>query len=283
MLTDNALGPLARTIEEAFESRDQLSADAWGVLDEHLEAGIAALDAGQIRAAVPHGAHWQPVPWVKKLILLWFMRAPQKVSHALPGQPVAFDKLALKFEGWDEARFRDAGFRVVPGAIVRRGAFIAPRAVLMPCFVNIGAYVGSGTMVDTWATIGSCAQVGARCHISGGAGIGGVLEPIGDAPTIIEDDVFIGARAEIAEGVVVRRGAVISMGVFLGRSTPVIDRESGEIRYGEVPENAVVIPGSRQLEGSAGLSGYAAIIVKRADEGTRGKTALNDLVRGVHR
>jgi len=283
MLTDNALGPLARTIEEAFESRDQLSADAWGVLDEHLEAGIAALDAGQIRAAVAHGAHWQPVPWVKKLILLWFMRAPQKLSHALPGQPVAFDKLALKFEGWDEARFRDAGFRVVPGAIVRRGAFIAPRAVLMPCFVNIGAYVGSGTMVDTWATIGSCAQVGARCHISGGAGIGGVLEPIGDSPTIIEDDVFIGARAEIAEGVVVRRGAVISMGVFLGRSTPVIDRESGEIRYGEVPENAVVIPGSRQLEGSAGLSGYAAIIVKRADEGTRGKTALNDLVRGVHR
>jgi 2,3,4,5-tetrahydropyridine-2-carboxylate N-succinyltransferase/putative acetyltransferase len=185
----------------------------------------------------------------------------------------------LKFEAWGEESFSEARIRVVPGAVVRHGSYVAPGVVLMPCFVNVGAYIGSGTMIDTWATVGSCAQVGERCHISGGAGLGGVLEPIGDEPVVIEDDVFIGARSEIAEGVRVRAGAVIGMGVYLGRSTPIVDRASGDVRYGEVPENAVVVPGSRADQRHPGLSIYSAVIVKYADERTRGKTALNDLVR----
>jgi 2,3,4,5-tetrahydropyridine-2,6-dicarboxylate N-succinyltransferase len=202
----------------------------------------------------------------------------------VPGSPhKSFDKFDLKFEAWTAADFERAQIRVVPGAIVRRGAFLGPSTVLMPCFVNIGAYVGAGTMIDTWATVGSCAQIGSGCHISGGAGIGGVLEPLTDSPVVVEDGVFVGARSEIAEGVRVRRGAVISMGVFLGRSTPIVDRATGEISYGEVPEGAVVVPGSVTKPSSPGIATYAAVIVKYADDRTRKQVALNELVRVASR
>ncbi|MFI9243940.1 2,3,4,5-tetrahydropyridine-2,6-dicarboxylate N-succinyltransferase [Streptomyces sp. NPDC053086] len=266
-------------IEEAFERRTALTEDELRTLAPHVEYGLGALDRGELRAANPVGGAWVTDTFVKKLILLSFLVHDNTASTSGAGQPKSFDKVPLKFEEWQDSDFQKARVRVVPGAIVRHGAHVAPGAVLMPSFVNIGAYVGAGTMVDTWATVGSCAQIGERCHISGGAGIGGVLEPIGDDPVVIEDEVFIGARSEIAEGVRVRRGAVIGMGVFLGRSTPIVDRASGHVSHGEVPENAVVVPGSRTDPHRPDLSVYAAIIVKYADERTRGKTALNDLVR----
>ncbi|MFI9844871.1 2,3,4,5-tetrahydropyridine-2,6-dicarboxylate N-succinyltransferase [Nonomuraea sp. NPDC051941] len=266
-------------VETAFERRESLSADELAALAPHVTAGLAALDRGELRAARPEGPEWVVDTFVKKLILLSFLIGRNKVGSGGPRQPKSFDKIALKFETWDDAVFRDARLRVVPGGVVRHGAYVAPGVVLMPCFVNVGAYIGPGTMIDTWATVGSCAQIGARCHISGGAGIGGVLEPIGEQPVIVEDDVFVGARSEIAEGVVVRRGAVIGMGVFLGRSTPIVDRATGKVTCGEVPENAVVVPGSRIDANNPDISVYAAIIVKHADDRTRGKTALNDLVR----
>jgi 2,3,4,5-tetrahydropyridine-2-carboxylate N-succinyltransferase/putative acetyltransferase len=217
--------------------------------------------------------------FVKKLILLSFLTHRNAVAASGPGRPKTFDKIPLKFADWDEGDFQRSRIRVVPGAVVRYGAHVAPGAVLMPSFVNIGAHIGAGTMIDTWATVGSCAQVGERCHISGGAGLGGVLEPIGDNPVVIEDEVFVGARSEIAEGVRVRRGAVIGMGVYLGRSTPIVDRATGEVSYGEVPENAVVVAGARTDRQQPDISVYAAVIVKYADGRTRGKTALNELVR----
>ncbi|WP_369171298.1 2,3,4,5-tetrahydropyridine-2,6-dicarboxylate N-succinyltransferase [Streptomyces sp. R28] len=269
-------------IEDAFERRGELTESELARLAPHIEAGLDALDRGELRAANPPGradGSWAADPFVKKLILLSFPLGHNAVADAGAGRPKSYDKIPLKFEHWQEPDFEKARIRVVPGAVVRRGAHIAPGAVLMPSFVNIGAYVGAGTMIDTWATVGSCAQVGERCHISGGAGLGGVLEPIGDSPVVIEDDVFVGARSEIAEGVRVRRGAVIGMGVYLGASTPVVDRATGEVTRGEVPENAVVLPGSRTDPRRPELSTYAAVIVKYADERTRGKTALNDLVR----
>lgn len=265
-------------IELAWERRseqDSLSSE----MRRQIYLGMSALGTGDLRAAEPHGDDWVVNEWVKKLILLYFLSRQNGHSRgAIPGMD-SYDKIPLKFDGWSERDFAEAALRVVPGAVVRFGAHVSPRAVLMPSFVNVGAYVGPGTMVDTWATIGSCAQIGASCHISGGVGVGGVLEPIGDSPVIIEDGVFVGARSEIAEGVRIRRHAVISMGVFLGKSTPIVNRMSGEVTFGEVPENAVVIPGGRSDSQQANLSTYAAVIVKFADERTRGKVALNDLVR----
>ncbi|MDT9687042.1 2,3,4,5-tetrahydropyridine-2,6-dicarboxylate N-succinyltransferase [Streptomyces sp. P9(2023)] len=266
-------------VEDAFERRDALTPADLAALAPHIEAGLAALDRGELRAANPVEGGWAADTFVKKLILLSFPLSRNTLARSADGRPTTYDKVPLKFEEWDETDFEKARIRVVPGAVVRRGAYVAPGAVLMPSFVNIGAYVGAGTMIDTWATVGSCAQVGERCHISGGAGIGGVLEPIGDNPVVIEDDVFVGARSEIAEGVRVRTGAVIGMGVYLGASTPIVDRATGEVTRGEVPENAVVVPGARTDPKRPELSTYAAVIVKYADERTRGKTALNDLVR----
>ncbi|UBU11422.1 2,3,4,5-tetrahydropyridine-2,6-dicarboxylate N-succinyltransferase [Nonomuraea gerenzanensis] len=266
-------------VESAFERRRSLSEDDLAALAPHVAAGLAALDRGELRAARPQGPEWVVDTFVKKLILLSFLLNRNEVGDGGPLRPKSFDKIALKFETWDEPAFHEGRLRVVPGGVVRLGAYVGPGVVLMPCFVNVGAHIGAGTMIDTWATVGSCAQIGERCHISGGAGIGGVLEPIGEQPVVVEDDVFVGARSEIAEGVVVRRGAVIGMGVFLGRSTPIVDRASGKVSYGEVPENAVVVPGARTDPHNPDISVYAAIIVKHADDRTRGKTALNDLVR----
>ncbi|HEV2377249.1 MAG TPA: 2,3,4,5-tetrahydropyridine-2,6-dicarboxylate N-succinyltransferase [Streptosporangiaceae bacterium] len=276
MATD---GELRTAIEAAFDRRTGLTQAGLTALTPYIETGLAALDRGELRAACPEGKGWVVDTFVKKLILLSFLTSRSALAAAGPGRPKTFDKLPLKFEAWQEADFQAASIRVVPGVVARYGSYIGPGAVLMPCFVNVGAYIGAGTMIDTWATVGSCAQIGARCHISGGAGIGGVLEPIGEQPVVVEDDVFVGARSEIAEGVRVRSGAVIGMGVFLGRSTPIIDRASGEVSYGEVPENAVVVPGARTDPRRPEISVYAAVIVKYADDRTRGKTALNDLVR----
>ncbi|HWU07808.1 MAG TPA: 2,3,4,5-tetrahydropyridine-2,6-dicarboxylate N-succinyltransferase [Streptomyces sp.] len=266
-------------IEDAWRRRAALTGTELAELAPHVEAGLDALDRGELRAANPADGTWAADPFVKKLILLSFPLGTNALADAGPGRPRSYDKIPLKFEHWQEPDFEKAGIRVVPGAVVRRGSHIAPGAVLMPSFVNIGAYVGAGTMIDTWATVGSCAQVGERCHISGGVGLGGVLEPIGDSPVVIEDDVFVGARSEIAEGVRVRRGAVIGMGVYLGASTPIVDRATGEVTRGEVPEDAVVVPGTRTDPSHPGLATYAAVIIKYADGRTRGKTALNDMVR----
>ncbi|TDC00817.1 2,3,4,5-tetrahydropyridine-2,6-dicarboxylate N-succinyltransferase [Micromonospora fluostatini] len=266
-------------VGDAFARRDRLTPDEVTALRPYVTDGMARLDRGELRAARPQDGDWVVDPYVKQVILLSFLTHPNAAAQAGPGRPKTYDKVPLKFEEWEEGDFEKSRLRVVPGAVVRYGAYVAPGAVLMPSFVNVGAYVGAGTMVDTWATVGSCAQIGERCHISGGAGIGGVLEPIGDNPVVIEDDVFVGARSEVAEGVRVRTGAVIGMGVYLGRSTPIVDRATGEVTYGEVPENAVVVAGARATAQQPGLSVYAAVIVKYADERTRGKTALNDLVR----
>ena len=267
-------------IEEGWEARDDLAGFARaGALAQAVEAGIDALDAGAARVAEPDGSGgWQVNQWLKKAVLLSFRLTPSGVMSGGPDGAVFYDKVAPKTQGWSGADFREAGFRMVPPAAVRRGAFVARSAVLMPSYVNIGAYVGKGTMIDTWATVGSCAQVGRNCHVSGGTGIGGVLEPLQAAPTIIEDDVFLGARAEVAEGVIVRQGAVIAMGVFLGASTKILNRATGEITRGEVPPYAVVVPGSLPSDdGSHGLA--CAVIVKQVDAGTRAKTSVNELLR----
>jgi 2,3,4,5-tetrahydropyridine-2-carboxylate N-succinyltransferase len=243
-----------------------------------VETAIGMLDTGALRVAEKRGSEWHVHQWLKKAVLLSFRLAPNTALAA--GGLNFYDKVPLKFAGWDETRFAAAGARVVPPATVRRGAFVAPNVVLMPSYVNIGAYVDSGTMVDTWATVGSCAQIGRNVHLSGGVGIGGVLEPLQANPTIIEDNCFIGARSEIVEGVIVETGAVISMGVFIGQSTRIYDRERDEISYGRVPAGAVVVPGT--LPSSNGKYSLAcAIIVKRVDEQTRAKTSINDLLRNV--
>jgi 2,3,4,5-tetrahydropyridine-2-carboxylate N-succinyltransferase len=273
---------LQQPIEELWERRDSLSSATGGVARQAVEAALDALDSGSERVAEPTSSGWQVNQWLKKAVLLSFRLTDSAPMEGPGGAPV-FDKVPLKFAGWGANRFRDAGFRAVPGAVVRRSAYIAPGAVLMPSFVNVGAFVGRNTMVDTWATVGSCAQIGANCHLSGGVGIGGVLEPLQANPVIIEDDCFVGARSEVAEGVVVERGSVRSMGVFIGASTKVVDRATGEIHVGRVPAYSVVVPGTlpgRPLpDGSPGPSLYCAVIVKTVDEQTRAKTSINELLR----
>jgi 2,3,4,5-tetrahydropyridine-2-carboxylate N-succinyltransferase len=270
---------LAKTIDDAFEQREGIGPSTKGAARDAVEAALDLLDRGEARVA-ERGANgdWKVNQWLKKAVLLSFRLTPMEAIPGGPGGALWWDKVPSKFEGWDAARFTEAGFRAVPGAIVRRGAFVGKGAVLMPSFVNIGAHVGEGTMIDTWATVGSCAQIGRNVHISGGTGIGGVLEPLQAGPVIIEDDSFIGARSEVAEGVVVEQGAVISMGVFLGASTKIVDRASGEVIYGRVPAYSVVVPGT--LPGKDGGPGLAcAVIVKRVDAKTRSKTGINELLR----
>ncbi|AIT80980.1 2,3,4,5-tetrahydropyridine-2,6-dicarboxylate N-succinyltransferase [Novosphingobium pentaromativorans] len=277
------MSELETAIEAAWEARDTVtpkSDDVRKIVDEAL----GLIESGAARVAEPDGqGGWKVNQWLKKAVLLSFrLNDNAPVPGGAGGSP-AFDKVPVKFDGWDEAKFREAGFRVVPGAVARRGTFISKNVVLMPSFVNIGAYVGEGTMVDTWATVGSCAQIGKNVHISGGVGIGGVLEPLQAGPVIIEDNAFIGARSEVAEGVIVGEGAVISMGVFLGASTKIIDRATGEVHIGKVPPYAVVVPGSlpgKPLpDGTPGPSLYCAVIVKTVDAQTRSKTGINELLR----
>src|SRR5215203_6106489 len=273
---------LAKTINDAFEQREGIGPTTKGAVRDAVDSALDLLDRGETRVA-ERGANgdWKVNQWLKKAVLLSFRLNDMSVISGGPGKAAWWDKVASKFEGWDEARFREAGLRAVPNCVVRRSAYIAPGVVLMPSFVNLGAYVDSGTMVDTWATIGSCAQIGKNCHISGGAGIGGVLEPLQAGPVIIEDNCFVGARSEVAEGVVVRTGAVLSMGVFIGASTKIVDRETGQVLQGEVPAYSVVVPGTTAgkplRDGAPGPGLYCAVIVKRVDEKTRAKTSINEL------
>jgi 2,3,4,5-tetrahydropyridine-2-carboxylate N-succinyltransferase len=275
---------LAQTIDDAFEKRDGISPKTKGPVRKAVEQALELLDSGTARVAEKQAdGRWQVNQWLKKAVLLSFRLNDMSVLKGGPGKSVWWDKVPSKFDGWTAAKFKKAGFRAVPNCVVRKSAFIAPGVVLMPSFVNLGAYVDSGTMVDTWATVGSCAQIGKNCHISGGAGIGGVLEPLQAGPVIIEDNCFIGARAEVAEGVVVREGSVLSMGVYLGASTTIIDRSTGEIFRGEVPPYSVVVsgtmPGKPLPNGQPGPNLYCAVIVKRVDEKTRSKTSINELLR----
>jgi 2,3,4,5-tetrahydropyridine-2-carboxylate N-succinyltransferase len=268
---------LRAVIDAAWERRGEISAKSTDkALLEAIDAAVAGLDAGRYRVAEPKDGGWQVNEWLKKAVLLYFRTHDNRVVEA--GHTRFYDKVPLKYAGYSAADFAASGTRVVPDAVVRRGAYVAPDAVLMPCFVNIGAHVGRGTMIDTWATVGSCAQIGAGVHLSGGAGIGGVLEPLQASPTIIEDGCFIGARSEIAEGVVVGAGSVIAMGVYISQSTRIYDRETGEIHYGRVPPGSVVVSGNLpSKDGEYSL--YCAVIVKKVDEKTRGKTSLNELLR----
>jgi 2,3,4,5-tetrahydropyridine-2-carboxylate N-succinyltransferase len=268
---------LKTEIEAAWAARDGVSAATKGPVREAVDETLARLDSGQLRVAERTANDWTVHQWVKQAILLSFRLNPNSVAAS--GSPGPYwDKVPTKFEGWDAARFEAAGFRAVPGAVVRRGSHIGRNVVLMPSFVNIGAYVDEGAMIDTWATVGSCAQIGKNVHLSGGAGIGGVLEPLQANPTIIEDNCFIGARSEVAEGVIVREGAVLSMGVFIGASTKIVDRKTGEIHRGEVPPYSVVVPGSLP-DPNGGPSLYCAVIVKTVDAQTRSKTGVNELLR----
>jgi 2,3,4,5-tetrahydropyridine-2-carboxylate N-succinyltransferase len=270
---------LEKTIDDAFEARDKIGPKTKGAVRKAVNDALELLDAGKARVAErqPDGA-WRVNQWLKKAVLLSFRLNDMSVIPGGPGRAVWWDKVDSKFKGWTPAKFKKAGFRAVPNCVVRRSAYIAPGVVLMPSFVNLGAYVDSGTMVDTWATVGSCAQIGKNCHISGGAGIGGVLEPLQAGPVIVEDNCFIGARSEVAEGVIVREGSVLSMGVYLGASTRIVDRASGQVMQGEVPPYSVVVPGT--LPGASGGPGlYCAVIVKRVDERTRSKTSINELLR----
>jgi 2,3,4,5-tetrahydropyridine-2-carboxylate N-succinyltransferase len=269
---------LQAVIERAWDQRESIGQNTKGEIRPAVYAAIASLDSGEARIAEKRNGDWIVHQWLKMAVLLSFRLNPMEAICGGPGGAHWWDKVPSKFAEWGENEFAAAAFRAVPGAIVRRGAFIAPGAVLMPSFVNIGARVGEGTMVDTWATVGSCAQIGRNVHISGGAGIGGVLEPLQAGPVIIEDDCFIGARSEVAEGVIVERGSVLSMGVFLGASTKIVDRSSGEVHYGRVPEYSVVVPGSLPArDGGPALA--CAVIVKRVDERTRSKTSINELLR----
>jgi 2,3,4,5-tetrahydropyridine-2-carboxylate N-succinyltransferase len=285
----NARSPndLAAIIDEAFEKRDKLDPVAAKPIREAVDAAIDMLDRGEVRVAEKRGGEWVVNQWLKKAVLLHLRLTPPFRISGGPDGGGWWDKIGPKFAGWGDAEFRRAGFRVATGAVVRRSAYVAPDVILMPCFVNLGAYVDSGTMIDTWATVGSCAQIGKNCHISGGAGIGGVLEPLQAAPVVIEDNCFIGARSEVAEGVIVGEGAVLSMGVFIGASTKIVDRETGEILVGRVPPYSVVVPGT--LPGKAAADGkpapglYCAVVVKKVDERTRSKTAVNELLRDAGR
>lgn len=274
---------LQATIDAAFEARDSITIQTKGEVREAVEAALEGLDKGHARVAEKIDGHWVVNEWLKKAVLLSFRLNDMTTIEGGPGGASWWDKVPSKFVNWGETQFREAGFRAVPNCVVRRSAYIAPGVVLMPSFVNLGAYVGSGTMVDTWATVGSCAQIGQNVHISGGAGIGGVLEPLQASPVIIEDNCFIGARAEVAEGVIVGEGSVLSMGVYLGQSTKIIDRNTGEIFQGSVPPFSVVVsgalPGKPLPNGDPGPSLYCAVIVKRVDERTRAKTSINELLR----
>ena len=267
-----------QAIDQAWEARDSIGPDTRGEVRTAVDAALAALDRGEARIAEKIAGEWTVHQWLKKAVLLSFRLNPMELIGGGPGGAHWWDKVPSKFAGWGEKEFTAAAFRAVPGAIVRRGAFIAPGAVLMPSFVNIGARVGEGAMVDTWATVGSCAQIGRNVHISGGAGIGGVLEPLQAGPVIIEDDCFIGARSEVAEGVIIEQGAVLSMGVFLGASTKIVERATGEVLYGRVPAYSVVVPGTLPAK-DGGPSLACAVIVKRVDERTRSKTSINELLR----
>ena len=274
------LDALKATIEDAWTRRQEITPATQGLTRDAVTLALGAMDEGRLRVAEKIDGTWRVNQWLKMAVLLSFRLHDNAIIPGGPGGTAPwFDKVPSKFEGWDEARYREAGFRTVPGAIVRRSAFIAPGAVLLPSFVNLGAYVGAGTMVDTWATVGSCAQIGADCHISGGAGIGGVLEPLQADPVIIEDKCFIGARAEVAEGVFVGEGSVLGMGVYLGQSTKIIDRATGEVSYGRVPPYSVVVSGAMPSD-KGGPALYCAVIVKRVDEKTRAKTSVNELLRG---
>ena len=271
---------LQAAIAAAWDKRDSIGSATKGALRDSVEAALEGLDAGKYRVAEKIDGKWVTHQWLKKAVLLSFRlrdSAPMEVAAG------AYDKVPLKFAGWGENRFREAGFRAVPGNVVRHSAYIAPGVILMPSFVNVGARVDSGTMVDTWASVGSCAQIGKNCHISGGAGIGGVMEPLQAGPVIIEDDCFIGARSEVVEGVVVEQGSVLSMGVYIGISTKIIDRATGEVHYGRVPAYSVVVSGTLQGKplpnGQPGPGLYCAVIVKRVDEKTRAKTSINELLR----
>ncbi len=279
------MADLAKTIDAAWEDRASLSVSTKGEVRDAVESALATLDSGRERVAQRDAAgQWTVNQWLKKAVLLSFRLNPNiRISNG-PGDGAWWDKVPSKFAGWSDADFNAAKFRAVPGAIVRRGAYVAPDAVLMPSFVNIGAHVGEGTMIDTWTTVGSCAQIGKHCHLSGGVGIGGVLEPLQANPVIIEDNCFIGARSEVAEGVIVREGSVLGMGVYLGQSTPIINRATGETLYGEVPPYSVIVSGNRpgvknMPDQNWTPSLYCAVIVKQVDAGTRAKTSVNDLLR----
>ena len=279
---------LQSAIDAAWEARDEISPSTTGERRDAVESALDLLDSGQARVAEKSGGDWTVNQWLKKAVLLSFRLndmavIPSGTTYPGHGEAAWWDKVPSKFAGWGESEFRDAGFRAVPGCVVRHSAHIAAGAVLMPSFVNLGAYVDSGTMVDTWATVGSCAQIGKNVHLSGGAGIGGVLEPLQAGPVVIEDDCFIGARSEVVEGVVVEQGAVLSIGVFIGASTKIVDRVTGEVHMGRVPAYSVVVPGAlpgRPLaDGSPGPSLACAVIIKKVDERTRSKTSVNELLR----
>ncbi|MTH34693.1 2,3,4,5-tetrahydropyridine-2,6-dicarboxylate N-succinyltransferase [Paracoccus limosus] len=268
---------LEAAIESAWEIRDQITPDTKGEARDAVEATLEALDKGTLRVAEKRGADWHVNQWAKKAVLLGFRLKDMEIHHGGPQDGGWWDKVDSKFAGWKKKDWKNAGFRAVPNCVVRRSAYIAKGVVLMPSFVNIGAYVDEGTMVDTWATVGSCAQIGKNVHLSGGVGIGGVLEPMQAGPTIIEDNCFIGARSEVVEGCIVREGSVLGMGVFIGKSTKIVDRETGEVMYGEVPAGSVVVAGS--LPSKNGVNLYCAVIVKRVDAQTRSKTSINELLR----
>ena len=275
---------LQTVIDQAWENNGSLGTSTRGEVRDAVDEALNLLDSGQARVASKENGSWTVHQWLKKAVLLSFKLNPMKMIAGGPGDQCHwYDKVPSKFEGWDQATFDKAGFRAVPSAVVRKSAYIAPNVVLMPSFVNLGAYVDEGAMIDTWATVGSCAQIGKNVHISGGVGIGGVLEPLQAGPVIIEDNCFIGARSEVAEGVIVEEGAVLSMGVFIGASTKIIDRATGEIFMGRVPAYSVVVPGTLPgkplKDGSPGPGLYAAVIVKRVDERTRSKTSINELLR----
>jgi 2,3,4,5-tetrahydropyridine-2-carboxylate N-succinyltransferase len=281
-LTD--LSSLETIIETAFDNRDSVNVSTKGEVRDAVNTSLQLLDSGKVRVAeMQADGNWKVNQWLKKAVLLSFRLNDMEIVTGGPGESTWWDKVPSKFENWGENQFRAAGFRAVPNAVVRRSAYVAKNVVLMPSFVNLGAYVDEGTMVDTWATVGSCAQIGKNVHLSGGVGIGGVLEPLQAGPTIIEDNCFIGARSEVVEGCIVREGAVLGMGVFIGKSTKIVDRATGEITYGEVPPYSVVVagtmPGKPFPNGEPGPSLYCAVIVKRVDEKTRSKTGINELLR----
>lgn len=276
MKTD--ISELEKIISAAWEQRSELNSKTQGEIRTAMNMTLDRLDKGEIRVAEKQGGTWKVNAWIKQAILLSFRLNESHAISGGPGDAHWFDKVPSKLRDWDDVQFERGGFRAVPGSLVRHGSFIGKSVVLMPSFVNIGAYVDKGTMVDTWVTIGSCAQIGKNCHISGGVGIGGVLEPVQGAPVIIEDNVFIGARSEVAEGVIVEEGSVLSMGVYLSASTKIVDRATGEVHYGRVPSYSVVVPGTMPgKDGGPGL--YCAVIVKRVDEKTRSKTGINELLR----
>ncbi len=275
---------LSKIIDDAFEGRDRIGPKTKGAVRKAVDSALDLLDVGKERVAERQAdGCWQVNQWLKKAVLLSFRLNDMSVITGGPGKAVWWDKVDSKFKGWSAARFRKSGFRAVPGCVVRRSAFIAPNVVLMPSFVNLGAHVDGGTMVDTWATVGSCAQIGKNCHLSGGVGIGGVLEPLQAGPVVIEDNCFIGARSEVVEGVIVREGSVLGMGVYIGLSTKIVDRETGKVYQGEVPPYSVVVsgtmPGKPLPNGEPGPNLYCAVIVKRVDDRTRSKTSINELLR----